>query len=93
MVVSVGFTTTLPPAAETGTTVLFWLLLISTEYASVTLTVSVLLPPSATVVGFAVMEAVVVCAYAVAASALAAATIKQIFVKEKIAEGIPAIRM
>jgi len=55
----VGVTTTLPPAAETGTEVLFWLFVIATEFASVTVTFSVLAPPLATVEGVAVIATVV----------------------------------
>jgi hypothetical protein len=59
MVVTVGFTTLLPPAAETGIEVLFWLFVIATELAFVTVTFSVTAPPLATVPGVAVIATVV----------------------------------
>jgi hypothetical protein len=49
----------LPPAAEIGMDVLFWLFVIATEYAFVTVTFSVVAPPLATVVGVAVIATVV----------------------------------
>jgi hypothetical protein len=48
----------LPPAAEMGITVPSRLLLIATDSAFVTVTVSVLDPPFATVVGFAAIATV-----------------------------------
>jgi hypothetical protein len=58
VVVCVGFTTLLPPDAETGITVPSRLLLIATESAFFTVTVSVLAPPLATVAGLAVIATV-----------------------------------